>query len=58
MQKSQLLEQKNGVFFKDLGAKKKKKKRLRGTWLAQPVEHATLDLGVVSLSLTLGTERT
>lgn len=57
MQKSQLLEQKNGVFFKDLGAKKKKK-RLRGTWLAQPVEHATLDLGVVSLSLTLGTERT
>ena len=26
----------------------------RGTWLAQSVEHATLDLGVVSLSPTPG----
>ena len=27
-----------------------------GAWLAYPVEHATLDLGVVSLSPTLGVE--
>ena len=27
-------------------------------WLAQSVEHATLDLGVVSLSPTLGVELT
>lgn len=28
----------------------------RGAWLAQSVEHATLDLGVVSLSPTSGVE--
>ena len=28
----------------------------RGTWLAQSVEHATLDLGVVNLSPMLGVE--
>ena len=30
----------------------------RGTWLAQSVEHATLDLGVVTLSPTFGVEIT
>ena len=30
----------------------------RGTWLAQSVEHATLDLGVVSSSPALGAEIT
>ena len=30
----------------------------RGTWLANPEECATLDLGVVSLSHTLGVEMT
>ena len=30
----------------------------RGTWLAQSVEHATLDLGVVTSSPTLGVEIT
>ena len=30
----------------------------RGTWLAQSVEHETLDLGIVSLSPTLGVEIT
>ena len=29
---------------------------LRGTWLAHLVEHATLDLEIVSSSPTLGTE--
>ena len=29
---------------------------VRGTWLAQWVEHVTLDLRVMSLSLTLGAE--
>jgi len=29
-----------------------------GTWLAQSVKHVTLDLGVVSLSPTLGVEFT
>ena len=29
-----------------------------GTWLAQSVEHATLDLGVVSLGCMLGVELT
>ena len=29
-----------------------------GAWLAQLVEHATLDLGVVSMSPTLGVEIT
>ena len=28
----------------------------QGTWLAQSVEHATLDLGVVSSSLMFGGE--
>lgn len=32
--------------------------RLRGAWLAQSVEHATLDLGVMSLSPTLGVDIT
>ena len=39
----------------------KKKKDVvieRGTWLAQLVEHVTLDLGVVSLSPTLSVEIT
>ena len=31
---------------------------IRGTWLAQLVKHATLDLGVVSSSPTLGVEIT
>ena len=31
---------------------------VRGTWLAQLVEHATLDLRVVGLSPTLGVEIT
>lgn len=31
-----------------------KKREARGAWLAQSVEHATLDLGGVSSSLTLG----
>ena len=31
---------------------------VRGTWLAQLVGHATLDLGVVSLSPTMGVEIT
>lgn len=35
-----------------------KMKFFRGTWLAQSVEHVTLDLGVVSLSPTLGVEMT
>ena len=30
----------------------------QGTWLAQSVEHATLNLGVVSLSSTLGVKIT
>lgn len=30
----------------------------RGAWLAQSVEHETLDLGVVSSSPTLGAEMT
>ena len=34
------------------------KPHLRGTWLAQMVEHATLDLGVMSLSPVLGIEPT
>lgn len=29
-----------------------------GTWLTQPVEHATYDFRVVSMSLTLGIEIT
>ena len=37
---------------------KVKEKDLRGTWLAQSVEHATLDLWVMSLSPTLGVEIT
>ena len=35
-----------------------KKRAKWDTWLAQSVEHATLDLGAVSLSLTLGIEIT
>ena len=31
---------------------------LWGTWLAQSVEHATLDLGILSLSPMLGVEIT
>lgn len=34
------------------------KKELRGAWLAQSVEHRTLDLRVVSSSPTLGVEPT
>ena len=30
----------------------------RGAWLAQSIEHVTLDLGVVNLSPTLGLELT
>ena len=33
-------------------------KRLRGAWLAQLVEHATLDLEIRSLSPVLGVEIT
>ena len=29
---------------------------MKGTWLAQLVEHVTLDLGVLGLSPTLGVE--
>ena len=36
----------------------KKFKSLRGSWLAQSEEHATLDLGVVSSSPTLGIDVT
>ena len=32
--------------------------KTRGTWLAQSLEHATLDLRVVSLSPMLGVEIT
>lgn len=32
------------------------KREQRGAWLAQAVEHTTLDLMVVSLSSTLGVE--
>ena len=32
------------------------KKREGGTWLAQSIEHVTLDLGVMSSSPTLGVE--
>ena len=32
--------------------------KCQGAWLAQLVEHVTLDLGVVSLSPTLGVEIT
>ena len=35
-----------------------KKGRIKGTWLAQSVEHLTLDLGVMSLSPMLGAELT
>ena len=35
-----------------------KSNMVQGTWLAQSVEHATLDLGVVSASPTLGVEIT
>jgi len=35
-----------------------KKLDLRGAWQAQSVERAALDLGVVSLSPTLGAEMT
>ena len=31
---------------------------LKGAWLAQSVEHVTLDLGVMSLSLMLGADYT
>ena len=34
----------------------KKRKRKEGSWLAQSAEQVTLDLGVVSLSPTLGAE--
>ena len=34
------------------------KKKFRGAWLAQLVEYATLDLGVMSLSPMLGVETT
>lgn len=34
------------------------KSTLKGTWLVQPVERATLDLGVLSSSPTLGVEIT
>ena len=36
----------------------KKPPDIRSAWLAQSVEHATLDLGIVSLSPTLGVEIT
>ena len=34
------------------------KNKNKGTWLAQSVKHATLDLGVVSSSPTLGVQIT
>ena len=34
------------------------KENLRGAWLVQSVEHGTLDLGTVNLSLTLGVQIT
>jgi len=34
------------------------KNKYQGTWLAQSVQHVTLDLGVVNLSPTLGIEVT
>lgn len=34
------------------------KANLKGVWLTQSIEHATLDLGVVSSSCTLGVETT
>ena len=37
---------------------KSKNTFIRGMWLAQLVEHVTLDLGVVSLSPMLGIEIT
>ena len=37
---------------------KEKKKKPKGLWLAQSVEHVTFDLKVVSLSPTLGVEIT
>ena len=40
------------------GKQKRFKQRLRGAWLAESVERWTLDLGVVSLSPTLGVEIT
>ena len=36
--------------------KLKTKKAKRSAWLAQLVEHVTLDIGVMSLSPTLGAE--
>lgn len=42
---------------KPLGGKKKSKP-FGGAWLAQPAEHMTLDLQVVSSSIMLGTELT
>lgn len=46
-------QQKNLYFYFFL-----KKQQLCGVWLARLVEHPNLDLGVVSLSPTLGKEIT
>ena len=43
-------------FKKAIVEMQKKRKRKEGSWLAQSAEQVTLDLGVVSLSPTLGAE--
>ena len=42
--------------FKETMLKKTNKEYERGAWLAQSVQHATLNLGVVSSSSTVGVE--
>lgn len=44
------------VFMADISNNDFKIMVLKGAWLAQSVEHMTLDFGVVGSSLTLGVE--
>ena len=58
-----LLEPRKWVLHEKIWAKSNKKTNKQktnktGTWLAQLVEHTILDLGVMSLSSTLGVEIT
>ena len=48
------MEQEDGRLRRNVS---KKKKKMRGTWLAQSVKCATLDLRVGSLSSTCGKKR-